>query len=275
MKELLDYIGYEVKEGEEPEFKQVKELFDSKFVPKSRISEELPEVKSLIDENYGKAMKRAEIAFQTAVKKSGVEIPHSEFDQFQRAEDKFDFGLKKLSETIKASKGEANEAIEQQIKDLTSERDRYKNEYGTIRDEYENFKTEIGQKEKTRAVNDFQKELFNKVKWRQSASDLEKTGFKEVFKKNYSFVPSEEGKIEIRTKNGERIANPDRADQYLSPTDIIERAAKESGVWDMEPHKGKKKPEPRRPDKGVDDPPKRNINPNAGLKRKPRFNAMG
>lgn len=275
MKELLNYIGVEVNENEEPKWHDVKKVFDEKFIPKSQIMERDDIIKPIKDQAYGEAMKRAEIAFQTGLKKTGLDITHSEFDQFQRAEEKFDFGLKKLAETVKLQNDGIDEATKQKLQDLQSEADRFKNEYGTVKNQFDEFRAQVEEREKQRVINDYQDKLFSSIKWKENANDLEKTGFREVFKSQYKFVLNDDNNIELRTKDGERIANPERADEYLKPEQIVEKAAKDAGVWNTKPHEGKPNPERRRPDQIVDTEVKVNRNPNAGMKRRPRFNAMG
>ena len=246
MKELFDYLGVEVKEGEEPKFDDVKNVIEKKFVAIDRLEDRKDLLKPIIDKAYGGYAKKAESKFISILKSNGLDATHSDFQDYTDVEDLFDKGISKLKDQIAKTPGDgkkADEKLLQQIADLESERNRYKQSFQEKETEFNEFKTTVETEKKNFKVNSTLQSAMDKVKWDKHVNDFTKKGFVGELKSQYKFDVDDD-RIVVRDKEGNRVYDPNKAaSDPLSVEQVFELEAKKAKLWEQSPHDGNTAPE--------------------------------
>lgn len=269
MKELLDYIGYEVKEGQEPDFNQIKEHFDQKFIAKDRIAEDKSITQPLIDKAYGAYGKRMEAKFISTLKENGLDVTHSEMNGYKNVEELIELGVKQLTEKVIPKNAQIDEKLKKQLEDVIQERNHLKTFAETKEKELNDFVSKVKQKETQSLVQKEIDSAMSKVKWSPGIPDVSKLGLKVKFDSMYKLEPNDEGKIELRDKEGNRVYNPNRATELLKVDSVFEQLAKQEGLWEKSPHDGKTPPTTTTRERVETDPPKTpKLSPNFGVGRR-------
>lgn len=273
-KELLDLLGFEAAEGEEPTIESVKTFLGEKYVHVDKVAERKDLIEPLINAQYGKRMKGVELSLMKAAKGAGLEIAHSEIDKL-KLEEAQDYIINKFKSQVDALSGSDDE----KVKELTLAADRYKKEATDLRElfstkendykeQIEVFKT----KEQNSALNLVKSKAFEGVKYKADVKPVTKKGFQSEFDSKYKIAVLEDGSHELRDSNDNRVNDPDNLSKHLTVEKAVELLAKENDLWDSSKHGGDKPPK-QTPPANPQQPPsqrpvmERRTNPAFGLGR--------
>jgi hypothetical protein len=244
MKELFDYIGVKADGEAEPKWEDVKKVLEEKFVPIAQLGDRPDLLKPHIDTSYGKLARKMQVDLVKTLKDNGLDAPHSEFEKFDKIEELLPVAVKKFKEQVETKAAESSsgdEKLKEKLRESEEARDKFKGLYETKDKEFEKFKTETIESATKSKINSFRDSLFGKVKFKKDISPLEKEGFRVKFAENYDIKLSEDGKFELKDKEGKTVYHPKKPTEVLTPETAIEIFAKENKVDDSAPYTGKKK----------------------------------
>lgn len=251
MKELFDYLGIEVTEGEEPKFDEVKSQIDKRFIAVDRLEDRKDLLKPIIEKEvnkaYGGYAKKTEAKFISLLKNNGLDATHSEFEDYTNTEELLEKGIGKLKEQLSksAGNGKADEKLLQQINDLQGEKDRLKQNYQQKETEFNEFRSQVEAEKKNFKVNSTIQDAIDKLKWDKNVNDYTKKGFISEIKSQYKF-DIDDDRVVIRDKEGNRVYDPKKAaSEPLGVQQVFELEAKKAKLWEQSPHDGKTAPEQR------------------------------
>jgi hypothetical protein len=245
MTELFDYLGVEVKEGEEPKFEDIKRQIESKFVAVDRIEDRKDLIEPIINKAYGSYAKKAEAKFISLLKNNGLDATHSDFQDYSNVEELFEKGIGKLKDQLSKSSGDGkgDEKLKQQIIDLQAEKDRFKQSYEQKESEFNEFKANVETEKKNFKVNSTIQDAINKLKWDKNVNEFTKKGFVAELKSQYKFDLDDDKTI-VRDKEGNRVYDPNKAaSDPLDVQQVFELEAKKAKLWQQSEHDGKPAPE--------------------------------
>lgn len=245
MKELFDYLGVEVSEGEDPKFEDIKTQIEKKFVAVDRLEDRKDLIEPIINKAYGSYAKKAEAKFISLLKSNGLDATHADFQDYSNVEELFEKGIGKLKDQLSKGKGDGkgDEKLLQQINDLESERNRLKLSYEQKESEFNEFKTNVETEKNNFKVNSTLQDAINKLKWDKNVNDYTKKGFVGELKSQYKF-DIDEDKVVVRDKEDNRVYDPSKAaSDPLTVEQVFELEAKKAKLWEQSPHDGNKAPE--------------------------------
>ena len=246
MKELFDFLGVEVKEGEDPKFEDVKTQIEKKFVAIDRLGDRKDLLKPFIDSAYGGHAKKTESKFISLLKANGLDVTHSDLEGYANTEELLEVGIGKLKDQLGKTKtdgGKADEKLLQQIKDLEAEKNKFKSDYSELETTFNEFKTGVETEKKNFKVNSVLNDALTKMKWDKSVNDYTKKGFTSELKSKYK-IDLDDDKVIVRDTEGNRVYDPNKAaSEPLSVEQVFELEAKKAKLWEQSEHDGKKAPE--------------------------------
>jgi hypothetical protein len=267
MKQLFEYIGYNPEEGAEPKWDDVKKALEEKFVPIAQIGDRPDLLKPFIDESFGKKSRKVQVDIIKVMKDNGLDAPHSEFEKIPTIEELLPLAVKKFKSQIeeKAAKDKTgDETLKAKLQETETERDRFKNLFEKKDNEFTSFKDQTIQDQTKAKLDSFREKLIGGVKWKKDITGLEKDGFRVKFGEKYDIKVNDEGKFNLKDKEGKTVYNPSKPTEILTPEAAISIFAKENKVDDSAPYTGKKDKKTGATKEKVDtDPPKnrRRANP--------------
>lgn len=243
MKELFEYIGIKPDGEAEPKWQDVKKVLEEKFVPIAQLGDRPDLLKPHIDESFGKLARKTQVSIVKTLKDNGLDAPHSEFEKFDKIDDLLPVVVKKFKDQIEqeaAKSASGDDKLKAQLEEIKGERDRFKGLYTDKETELTTFRKETEKKAVQSKVDSFRSNLFNGVKFKKDITSLEKEGFRVKFAESYDIKLSEEGKFELKDKEGKTVYHPKKPTEVLTPETAIEIFAKENKVDDSAPYQGKK-----------------------------------
>jgi hypothetical protein len=243
MKELFEYIGVKADGEAEPKWTDVKKVLEEKFVPIAQLGDRPDLLKPHIDESFGKLARKTQVSIVKTLKDNGLDAPHSEFEKFDKIDDLLPVVVKKFKDQIEqeaAKSASGDDKLKTKLEEVESERDRFKNLYETKESEFNEFKDKTAKSATQAKINGFKETLFSGVKFKKDITDLEKEGFRVKFAETYDIKLSDDGKFELKDKDGKTVYHPKKATEVLTPQAAIEIFAKENKVDDSAPYDGKK-----------------------------------
>lgn len=245
MKELFDYLGVQVAEGEEPKFEDIKAQIEKKFVAVDRLEDRKDLIDPIINKAYGSYAKKAEAKFISLLKSNGLDATHSDFQDYSNVEELFEKGIGKLKDQLSKSSGDGkgDEKLKQQIIDLQAEKDRYKRSFTEKETEFNEFKTNVETEKKNFKVNSTIQDAINQLKWDKNVNEFTKKGFVSELKNQYKFDLDDDRTI-VRDQKGNRVYDPNKgASDPLTVQQVFELEAKKAKLWEQSEHDGKKAPD--------------------------------
>jgi len=223
LKDVADFIGIDI--TEETTVDQIKESFNSKYVPVEKHSKELGAVNGIISSATKKAFKEIGVEYE-ADEIKGLETKDLPSFFAEKVKAKFT--------DLESQKGATAEQLEEKYK---GDIDKFKGQLlekdtllTDVKNQFDTFKTEIGQKERSNKIQgEFGKSLST-LKFSESVHELAKEGFKANLAKTYSFDLNEDGKHVVKDAEGNLITSKVRAGEPATYEEVITTAFKDSGL---------------------------------------------
>jgi hypothetical protein len=172
----------------------------------------------------------------------GLDVTHSDFDgmNFEEKLGKLTGLVKENIDSLGKKKPEADKELVEKLQRYETENQKFKSELEKKIEEFNSYKNEVSEKERTSKIRSFETELFNSVKYPAGTKDAMKKGLNAMFKEQYALIPDENGNFELHSKkDNTRVYNPDKPTEPLSPQEAVKRLAKENDLWTDSPHDGK------------------------------------
>jgi len=223
-KELLDFLGIEATNLDE-----FKEGFSKKYYTEKQIHGS----KELIGKFTGITMKKTKDKIIQIAKEMEIPVSHHEFD---------DVELEDVVKTIKTRQadiynnkitelqGQIGKSDEEKIKSYTEKISKYEQSLNdekeakkSIAAQFDQFKQEAEGRIKSTRIDYFRKDLMTSIPYDAQAmkDPLKAKGWESHVSENFRFDFDEHDQPVILDKTGSKIKNPKKADEWLSPKDVL------------------------------------------------------
>lgn len=240
-KELLDFLGIEA-----DNLDKFKEQFSGKYLTEKQIHEN----KDLLGKFTGKTV--AKIKQNILKQARDLEIPftNNEFDEMELEEivkvldsrrvEPFTSQVNELKTQIGKSGEEAIKPYQEQISKYERALADEKKAKSEIAAQFDQFKAEADGKIKSTRIDYFKKDLLTSIDYDPLAmkDELKKKGWESHIAENFRFDFDEHDNPVILDKTGSKIKNPKKADEWLSPKDVLVAEADKLGLIKKNPQGG-------------------------------------
>lgn len=219
---ILKYTGIEIPEGktiEDFSIDDFKKAFDSRYITKENAVRD-EEIKSKIT---GEVLGATQTKLKRTFKEYGIEVEGDNIIDLSA-----DFA-KKQNETyqkqLEELKGKGGKEIEEKYKEkLQAKEGEISNlqKMLEVKDsELNNKLNEFKSTQKKSQLEAYRSELFGKLKFSENVNEYTKKGFYSDFSEKYKLDIDEDGNRLITNSKGERIANPDKHGEFMTPEQVI------------------------------------------------------
>lgn len=240
-KEILDFLGVDAESID-----QFKEQFGSKYFTEQQIHSN----KDLLNRFTGKTMGKAKTNLLNNARDLDIPFTAHEFDDVpieetakilkQRQKDAYEAKLTEL-------KGQLGKTGEEAIKPYQEKISKYEQSLADelkakkqIAADFEAFKQESENKIKSTRIDYFKKDLMTSIDYDPTTikDDLKRKGWESHVAENFRFDFDEQDQPIIMDKTGSKIKNPKKADEWLSPKDVLIQEAERLGLTKKNPQGG-------------------------------------
>lgn len=237
--ELLKYLDLDEAEN----LDKAKELFSQKFVKQEELSSKIGKI-------TGSITNVARKAFEPF----GVQLTEDDFkdkkieDVLRSASEKASESFKnKISELESRASGQGSEEIIKEWEKKYSSVEKKLQETDKARQEsinaFEQFKSEVTQKEKTSKINSVFDRALTSIKPDPSVNEITMKGFRSHINEKFSIELNENDEpVVMDRKTGERIKSDKKAGTFLGLEDVLMSEAAAAGILQKNPKAGNSKP---------------------------------
>jgi hypothetical protein len=240
-KEILDFLGVEASNLDE-----FKAQFGSKYYTEKQIHDD----KSLLGKFTGKTVTKIKQNILKDAREAEIPFTNNEFD---------DADIETVVKTIKARQDEmwngkltevqaqVGKSGEEAVKPYLEKISKYEQSLADekkakqeIASQFDQFKLEADGKIKSTRISYFQKDLMGSIQLDPVAQKdpLKMKGWESHIKENFKFDYDEQDNPIILDKTGSKIKNPKKADEWLSPKDVLTMEADKLGLIPKNPQGG-------------------------------------
>lgn len=242
-KELLDFLGVEATNLDE-----FKTQFSGKYFTEKQIHSD----KSLLGKFTGKTLSQIKKTILNEAREAEIPFTQGEFDEMElegvfktlrtRQAEMFGGKLTELQAQVGKSGEEAVKPYLEKISKYEQSLADEKKAKQEIAEQFNQFKGEAEGRIKSTRVDYFKKDLTSDI---ESAFDvaakkdeLKMKGWRSHISENFRFDFDEHDQPVILDKNGSKIKNPKKADEWLSPKDVLKEEADKLGLIPKNPQGG-------------------------------------
>jgi len=239
-KELMDFLGIEAENIDE---------FKGKFSGKYFTEKQVHASPEMISKFTGKTLGQIKHNILKAAREAEIPVTNNEFDEspiedvfktiYERTSQKYGTQIEELKGQIGKTGEEAikpwQEKVQKYEQSLADEK-RAKKE---IADQFENFKKESEGQIKSTRINYFKKDLLTSIDYAPGIDDLKRKGWESHIAEHFRFDFDENDSPIITDKDGNKIKNPKKADEWLSPKDVLTQEADKLGLLKKNPQGGR------------------------------------
>lgn len=248
LNKLADYIDLPADIETEEDGKA---FFDKTYGRRDTIKTELKGDNDFINEIIGKNIGKLENKVKQFAKEFEVEFEPEEF-KGKKAEDIFEIALGKTKTKVLAKQKEletkanstAPEEFIKKEQTLIQERDFFKSEAERIGGIHESFKLEIVENNRKNKLNQGKEKLFNSIPFAPEAGELAILGFKAKLESEIQLDLDEQENLILKDKQGNLIANPNKAGSYYQPEEYFKEKAINEKVYKLNNNPQAGKPAP-------------------------------
>lgn len=239
-KVVLDYLGIDPDKFEDDT--QFKEAFNEEWVKLS----EAPKVEGVRKQVFGGINGTLRTKIKQAFKEHGLEPPH-DLDKQDPADlipalnalvkDTYTTQVAELKKQVDA-KGTGQEEWDRKQAELQKKIEAHAQEAKNWETKYGTLESTVKQREHDAKVNAEWDSAKRSIKWKQGLDAFTQDGFMNAMRESYQIQFDENGAPYCVGKDGNRIANPDKASTFLSLGEVLASKAKEHKLDATNPHGG-------------------------------------
>lgn len=232
-KELLDFLGVEA-----DSLDTFKEKFQGKYFTEKQVHSD----KTLLSKFTGKTVQKMKQNILNKFREQDVPFTQSEFDDMEleevvmtmdaRKQEKMDGVMNELKGQVGKSGEEAIKPWQEKVSKLELSLSDEKKAKTEIFNQLEENKKSFEGKIKDTRIQYFKKDLLTSLEYDSEAikDPLKKKGWEAHVESNFKFDFDEEDKPIILDKTGSKIKNPKKADEWLSPKEVLQSEADTLGL---------------------------------------------
>lgn len=223
------------------EFKEVNDWLDIKadnfedwkkaFSAKYATEQQFLENKELVKKLTGTAFGNIDSAIVQIGRAQGIEFTLKEIEEM-KIEDKVNYLFEKqgksLTDQITELKASASKTGDDKVKEWE---EKYSKMEGKLKDyqamtkkqaeDFEKQQAEFGSKIKGVKLEYVNEKLWGGINYAPGTNDLQKRGFRSLFESKYKIDLDEKGMEYIADQSGNRIPNPQKHSEFLTPADVL------------------------------------------------------
>lgn len=243
-KEILDFLGVEASNLDE-----FKTAFSGKYYSEKQIHDD----PKLLGKFTGKTLKKVKQNILNKAREKEIPFTHNEFDEAP-LEDVVDTLNARISEgfgtKITELQSQIGKSGEEAIKPFQEKLSKYeqaladeKKAKAEIAGQFEQYKSEAATQIKTTKAQYFKEDVMSKIERDFDPlalkDELKLEGWRSHIEKNFRFDFDEQDNPVILDKTGSKIKNPKKADEWLTPKDVLTMEADKKGLIPKNPQGGK------------------------------------
>jgi hypothetical protein len=222
IEQILKYTGVELPEGKTVEdftIDDFKKAFDSRYVTKENAVRD-EEVKSKI---VGEVLGATQTKLKRTFKEYGIEVEGDNILDLSA-----DFAKKQnelYQKQVEELKGKGGKDIEEKFKEKLQAKE---GEISNLQKMLESKDSELNNKlnefketQKNSQLQSYKSQLFGGLKFSENVNEYTKKGFYSDFAEKYKLDIDETGNKLITNAKGERIPNPEKHGEFMSPEQVL------------------------------------------------------
>lgn len=243
-KELLDYLGIDANTIEE---------FTAGFKQKYFTEKQIHDDKNLLSKFTGKTLTRIKQNILAEAREADIPFTQSEFDDAPieevyktlrtRQSEQFTTKLTEVQGQVGKSGEEAVKPYVEKISKYEQSLADEKKAKQEIASQFDQFKKESEGALKATRVQYYRKDLTSDIENLfdpiAKKDELKMKGWNSHISENFKFDYDENDKPIITDKSGAKIKNPKKADEWLSPKEVLQAEADKLGLIPKNPQGGK------------------------------------
>ena len=232
-KELLDFLGIEAEDLDG---------FKSQFGTKYYTEKQIHDNKDLIGKFTGKTLSKVKQNVLKQAREADIPFTNNEFDDVEleeivktldsRRSESYNTQLTELKSQIGKSGEEAIAPYKEKLTKFEQALADEKKAKVEIMGQFDQFKAESAGQIKSTRIDYFKKDLMTSIDYDPLAikDELKKMGWESHVSSNFKFDFDENDQPIILDKSGSKIKNPKKADEWLSPKDVLTAEADKLGL---------------------------------------------
>lgn len=240
-KDIFESLGLDPVDSKE----KFLESFKAKYFTKEQATD------TLLKEMVGKKFTKAKQAILNKAREEDIEFTQSEFEDKPIEDVAYEIASRKASKyeaklkELEAKAGQSGEEVVKEWKEKYEKATKRASDEEQLRKtlagEFEGYKTQAATAQKGIKLDYFKTELLKKTrdKFKPKVSDLELEGFESRISKSYKFDFDDQGNPFATDATGNRIRSAEKADQFMTPDDILLSEAKKLNLLPETPNAGK------------------------------------
>lgn len=251
LNEVLKYLGIDPEKAKDLDtFKT--EFTGAYYNKKTFDDQKSPEFRELFPKMIGKFAGKSTSKLQSKLKSLGVELKDDDIKD-KDFEDVLDIGITKLhgelDGKIKTLTDDSAKNVDQRVKDLETENQKYKTKVDDLSGLLKTTKETLAKNDETFVaekknwnLNSKRGELFKSISYNEKAikEPLLQKGFLSDIDELYKFDDDEkDGFIVLDKKTSKRIPNKAKNGEFLTPEEAVKQYGIEKGVIELNPQGGK------------------------------------
>ena len=281
LKDIMDFMGIEADDMES---------FKTNFSTKYHTEKQIHENKDLIGKFTGKTLLKIKLNILKKAREEDIPFTHNEFENVdledmlteldKRKSESFTSKLTDLQGQIGKSGEEAIKPFQEKLSKFELALADEKKAKSEIANQFDQFKQESEGRIKSTRIDYFKKDLMTSIDYDPLAmkDELKKMGWESHISNNFKFDFDEQDQPIILDKSGSKIKNPKKADEWLSPKDVLTAEADKLGLIKKNQQGGQpafQRPMPGQPNQPGQPPVVPNFQPAPGGAAKPNRLAKG
>jgi hypothetical protein len=231
--EILEFVGFDPEKHESIE--DFKKEFSEKFITvEDAVNNEA--VKKAITGRYFGSINTSQ---KRLIKDLGIELEDLEGKKIEDINDAIAEAAKAKLEELKASSNATETEQLTKLQEDLEKAQRVAKEEKIAKEsvvmQFEEFKAQTESTSKQAKLSNAYEEARKVVKFKQDLTDVESIGFNHKLKESFVFDFDADGVFTVTDKNGNRIKNENKAGEFLSPSEVMQKLAAETGLNAINP----------------------------------------
>lgn len=242
-KEILDFLGVEATNLDE---------FKAQFASKYYTEKQIHDDKSLLGKFTGKTLSKIKATVLKDARESEIPFTNNEFDEADietviktlktRQAELYENKLTEVQSQVGKSGEEAIKPYIEKISKYEQALNDEKKAKQEIAGQFDQFRQEADGKIRSTRVQYFKKDLTSDIEGNfdptAKKDELKMKGWRSHLDENFRFDFDEQDNPIILDKTGSKIKNPKKADEWLSPKEVLSAEADKLGLIPKNPQGG-------------------------------------
>lgn len=245
IKSIFSYLGVDADKIKSID--EFKTEFENEFLRKSTLGERKDLIDPIVNNAFSKRLNSIETGLKRVAKEYAVDLTEDELKD-KKIEDVVRTVVGKAFETSNTLNEELKEKLaktgDSAVKEWQTKYEKLEKKYldadsllKTTSKQFDDFKLDSTNKFKSFQVEYSKKDLFSKLKFKPTVTEIEKEGFNSVINKKYQFDIDEQEGLIVRLADGKRVPSETVTGKFKSAYEVLEEEAIKNNLFELNNNK--------------------------------------